>query len=217
MLVFGDRRAGKFRRSRIKARFAADSDIRNRETEGSPMKRRVSAALLALLLTLGPGAALAQEALPGLIRLHVIAASDSEADQAEKLLARDAVLACAEELLDGCESCAEAYRVLDERLADVEAAARQALPGRDVRAALTEERYPERLYGSVRVPAGEYTSLQVIVGAGAGHNWWCVVYPSLCALAEEAPEAELVEDAPAPQGFWARLLAFFTGERDSRA
>ena len=185
------------------------------------MQKRLRAVLAALLLAAVclPAAA---DAAPALIRLHVIAASDSEADQAEKLLARDAVLAETDALLAGCENCAEAYRVLDERLADVEAAALAVLPGRDVRADLTREYYPERIYGGLRVPEGEYDSLKVTIGAGEGHNWWCVVYPSLCRLAEEPESAPvLAQAAPSaerpPQSFWEWLFSLFAGERADHA
>ena len=184
------------------------------------MIKRHLAALLALLL--GAWCPPAAADAPALIRLHVIAASDSEEDQAEKLAARDAVLAEAEALLDGCEEYAQAYRALDERLADVEAAARQALPGREVRADLTREYYPERTYGNMTVPAGEYDSLKITIGAGTGRNWWCVVYPSLCRLALEEPKsapvsAQAAPEEPAAQGFWAWLLSLFAGEEDAHA
>ena len=120
----------------------------------------------------------------GLVRLHVIANSDSDADQAEKLLMRDKVLDLLSPLLAGCESRQEATDVILTHKADLEALG-------DVSVTLSTEYYPTRDYASFSLPAGEYLSLRVIMGAGQGHNWWCVVFPPLCteALAEQDTDA----------------------------
>ena len=59
--------------------------------------------------------------------------------------------------------------------------------------------FPDRIYGAVKVPAGEYRALRVTIGAGEGHNWWCVLYPSLCVL-DEADAASA--DAPSYSRVW---------------
>lgn len=142
---------------------------------------------LGLALLAGAWADRAQAALSEeVIRLHVIANSDSPGDQAEKLAVRDRVLAYLTPRLAGCRTRAEAAAVLEESLPALEAVG-------DVTAALGTEYYPTRAYDSFSLPAGEYLSLRVTVGAGRGHNWWCVVYPALCtrALAEDTEDAFL--------------------------
>ena len=134
------------------------------------------ALLLAVCVTLLTGTwAQARSALLAsrLVRLHVIAVSDDEAEQAVKLQVRDAVLA-----------------YLEPQLADVTdiGAAQTAAGERPVRVSLGAEHYPTRDYGTFALPAGVYTSLRVTLGAGEGHNWWCVIFPPLCAQAAGLPE-----------------------------
>lgn len=124
-----------------------------------------------------------------LIRLHVVANSDSPADQAAKLQMRDRVLELLTPLLDGCDSRDEAVRVIEAHREEMEALG-------DVTVTLGTEYYPTREYDSFSLPAGEYVSLRVVMGAGKGRNWWCVVFPPLCteALAEETEDAFLSLD-----------------------
>ncbi len=156
-----------------------------------------TAGLLALCLCLGLGlwAERRQAALADrLVRLHVIASSDSAADQAEKLRVRDAVLAMLSSRLEAAPSAAEAARTLRSALPEVAALAEE-LTGRPARAELGREAYPTRRYEDFALPAGTYTSLRVTLGEGAGRNWWCVVYPPLCLSAAGArPAAALSED-----------------------
>ena len=123
------------------------------------------------------------------IRLHVIAADDSPAAQAFKLEIRDAVLACTHDLLAGCADDDEAWDVLNERLSDLLAAASERADqlGCDERLSVQSGvfDFPDRVYGDLVVPAGEYRALRVIIGDGQGQNWWCVLYPDLCLSADE--------------------------------
>ena len=124
-----------------------------------------------------------------LVRLHVIANDDSDAAQGFKLEIRDAVLNCAQEMLDGCEDASAAWDVVNAHLSDFLAAAqaRAEQLGFDgslsVQAGVFE--FPDRVYGDVVVPAGDYRALRVIIGDGAGQNWWCVLYPDLCMPSED--------------------------------
>ena len=118
------------------------------------------------------------------IRLHVIANSDSDGDQALKLKVRDGVLAQAEQLYPKGASLEQAAQALERNLA-VLAAAGQAVveqegAGYPVRAELTRCWFPTKEYDGFAPPAGEYTALRVTIGEGAGRNWWCVAYPPLC-------------------------------------
>ncbi len=126
------------------------------------------------------------------VRLHVLANSDSEEDQALKLRVRDAVLAAASPLLENCTTQAEAMAVLEAHMTDLEEAARAVIlsEGREdaVAVQLGEEEYPTRTYESCCFPAGTYVSLQVCIGEAAGQNWWCVLFPPLCLSAATAEQ-----------------------------
>ena len=124
-----------------------------------------------------------------LVRLHVIAASDSEYEQALKLRVRDSVLECLTPLIEGAEDASEAKEIISGALPEVLAAAESAAEGRGVTVELSREAYPTREYGAVTLPAGIYDSLRVTIGEGEGRNWWCVVFPPLCATAAEYDEA----------------------------
>lgn len=123
-----------------------------------------------------------------MIRLHVLAASDSEEEQAVKLEVRDAVLEELRPKLAECSGKTDAAETLESALPEVKAAALTAAGNRDVTVSLSEEYYPTREYDGFSLPAGRYTSLRVVLDEGKGHNWWCVVYPPLCITAAEASE-----------------------------
>jgi stage II sporulation protein R len=124
------------------------------------------------------------------VRLHVLANSDSEEDQALKLEVRDAILAVTSPLVEGCTSQTEAIRALESGMAEIEEAARTVITaeGRtdEVTVLIGREDYPTRTYESCAFPAGEYVSLRVCIGEAAGQNWWCVLFPPLCLSAASA-------------------------------
>ena len=106
------------------------------------------------------------------VRLHVLANSDSEADQAVKLLVRDALLGSGSELFSGevtARGAAVAEKVLRDNGFDY---------GADIR--LVNEYFTTRSYEGFTLPAGRYTAVKVVLGSGKGHNWWCVMFPPLC-------------------------------------
>ena len=142
----------------------------------------------ALALTSGAVALHTQSQLAEkVVRLHVLANSDSEEDQALKLKVRDAVLEQATETLRGADSQAEASRRLTDILPELEETARAVITanGYDygVRAELAETSFPTKEYDGFALPAGEYLALRVLIGEAAGQNWWCVVFPPLCTAA----------------------------------
>ena len=116
-----------------------------------------------------------------IIRLHVVANSDTEDDQRTKLFVRDAVLQAASRAMDGAD---DAEAALAERLSDIEQAANAKLAalgsGDRAQVSLRRELFPTREYETFRLPAGVYRTLRVTIGSGSGHNWWCVVFPALC-------------------------------------
>ena len=156
-----------------------------------------AALLLAfgLTLTAGVWASASESALAGrVLRLHVIANSDSDSDQARKLLVRDAVLARASQLLEGAEGRQEAEEALAPHLDELARAGEAALArtGRQdpVTVTLTDQWFPTREYDGFSLPAGRYRALKVTVGQGKGQNWWCVVFPPLCLASVEEERVE---------------------------
>lgn len=128
------------------------------------------------------------------VRLHVVANSDSEADQSLKLKVRDAVLAEATPYLAGLDR-QEALTALESQLPKLadKAARTVGEEGYDypVTVSLREERFPTKRYEDFALPAGEYTALRVQIGDGGGRNWWCVVFPPLCmGSVEETAELD---------------------------
>ena len=169
-------------------------------------------ALLAAVIYLATVVSDRQELDDSVIRLHVVADSDSEADQAVKLKVRDAVLTAMEITLAGAENKDQAQTALEERLAELEAAANHVLEAEGVsdraKVTLLEEEFPTREYDTFSLPAGVYDSLRVTIGSGEGKNWWCVVFPGLCV-----PTAvEEVEDVAVSAGFSESLSGSITGE-----
>lgn len=155
--------------------------------------RRVLALFVACLVCTALWAEAAQAQLAEkVIRLHVLANSDTEADQTLKLQVRDKVLAQTSQLLAGQESAEGAEAILRENLEPLAQTAAQeiAAQGYDYSVTVSLEKtwFPTRRYEDVALPAGNYRALRVVIGAGEGHNWWCVVFPSLClpAVSERA-------------------------------
>lgn len=154
------------------------------------------ALLLGVVVCLSYGAAALQsqtQLAEKVVRLHVLAHSDSEEDQALKLVVRDAVLTEAEQLLSDTGSRAEAEGLLRGRLLELEALANETVrdAGYDypVVVELKETEFPTRTYDGFSLPAGDYLALRVLIGDAAGQNWWCVVFPPLCvAAAAELPK-----------------------------
>ena len=120
------------------------------------------------------------------LRFHVLANSDSVNDHSLKLTVGDAVLAYLEEELPSGLDVEETTQWVREHIDGIETVSRQALTeaGSDqtVSAAVTTCFFPDKTYGDVTFPAGNYEALRVELGAARGHNWWCVLYPNLCFL-----------------------------------
>lgn len=149
------------------------------------MIRRLFCALMALLIFC-PGAQ--AETMPGLVRLHVIANDNSAAAQQLKLELRNTCLRCARACIGDAKDSDAAYMLLQARLDDFQSAcedrARELGYDGPVRAETGVFSFPDRVYGDLHVPAGDYRALKIIIGEGRGRNWWCILYPSLCTLDE---------------------------------
>lgn len=137
------------------------------------------------------------EIYDSVVRLHVLANSDSEQDQQLKLKVRDAVLECLQEEMTEFNTVLEAKSFVDANTEKIENAAKACIAENgyayDVAVETGIEKYPERNYGSVSLPSGDYYSVRVKIGCSAGKNWWCVLFPPLCvgAATVSEPEEEL--------------------------
>ena len=131
------------------------------------------------------------------VRLHVLANSDSDEDQALKLKVRDEILSYISPLVIDSESREDAMRIINEKINEIEEIAQSAVytHGYDynVDVTLTLEEYPTRNYEAMSFPSGEYVSLRVLIGEAKGQNWWCVLFPPLCLSA--ATEQSANEEA----------------------
>lgn len=131
------------------------------------------------------------------LRMHVVANSDSEEDQRLKLKVRDAVLEAGKEYFDNSESAAQAEEKLIPVKDELEKVAQKVVEENgydyDVKVNIGNAYFPTKTYdGDVTLPAGEYEAVNVIIGSGQGHNWWCVMFPPMCLPAAES-DTELDE------------------------
>ncbi len=152
--------------------------------------------VLAMVAAMFPFAVSSEELPQNVVRLHVIANSDSERDQAVKLKVRNAVLKEAEQWLQEAETMEEASAALCVHLEVLGKVATKALRqngfSEAARVQVTDQYFPTRDYETFSLPAGKYRTLLVTIGEGKGKNWWCVVFPALCLpAAEEKPETAL--------------------------
>ena len=148
------------------------------------------------------------------IRIHVLANSDSEADQTLKLSVRDSILKFAREELDLGANREEAKREVEKNLDAMETLAKSTLRKagcfHDVSVGITEEYYPTRTYETLSLPAGKYLSLRVQIGKAEGKNWWCVLFPPLCLSSSVE-----TEDALASAGMDEENVSLLMGKEKS--
>ena len=145
-----------------------------------------------------------------IIRLHVIAAGDDEENQRIKLCVRDKVIMGWRDALSRQESAEDMMDYLSENRQDLEDAAANAAREEGFRGNVSAQvgvfPFPDRWYGSVLVPAGEYKALRIVLGEGEGKNWWCVLFPSLCLSLSSAeapsPGEQTGKDAEAAFSWW---------------
>jgi len=155
--------------------------------EGKRLKAWEIALLIGLAVFLLSGALSlqTQEVLSDkVVRLHVLANSDSTEDQDLKLQVRDTVLERATELLEQSADRKEAEGLLRGNLLELERLAEEEIHSNgydySVTAELSNTNFPTRKYDGFTMPAGEYLALRIVIGEGKGQNWWCVVFPPLC-------------------------------------
>ena len=141
----------------------------------------------------------------------MVAVSDDPADQARKLLVRDALLPRIAALTADCADAEAAAAALRRSLPGLERLAAEALgTGESVSARLAWEPFPRRDYDSFSLPAGSYRALRITLGAGQGHNWWCVAFPALCL---PTAEPDCFDDAAQSAGLSDTDLTLMRPER----
>ena len=144
------------------------------------------------------------------LRLHVIANSDTSVDQNLKLRLRDYILQEGKDIFNGSVNVENAVEKIEPVLPELEKSAKafvnQAGFDYDVKISLSNEYFTTRTYETVTLPAGKYLALRVVIGSGEGHNWWCVMFPPMCVPAADKKdeienvfsekEIKLVESKP---------------------
>lgn len=133
------------------------------------------------------------EIYDSVIRLHVLAQSDSERDQSVKLAVRDAIVSECSDLFADTQTTNEALAKIQNAASRMEDIANRVLQEQGVpytaEAVFGTEVYPTREYDGVTFPAGEYLSLRILLGDGEGQNWWCCLFPPLCMSASTAEDS----------------------------
>lgn len=151
-----------------------------------------------------------------LVRLHVVADSDFQEDQAEKLLVRDAILDYLGPEMEALTTAEAAKDFIRAHLTDLEQLANETLRSAGSRetadVTLALEHFPQRVYDTFSLPSGVYESLRVVIGSGKGHNWWCVVFPQLCLPAT----GDGFEAAATASGFPEELADTLAGNAELR-
>ncbi len=123
-----------------------------------------------------------------IIRLHVIANSDTDTDQSLKLKVRDGIIEQLQNTIAGTSSAAGAEKLLASQEDNIKNSALDIISGNGynypVNVSLEERYFPVKSYGDLIFPAGNYKALCVEIGEAKGRNWWCVLFPSLCFVDE---------------------------------
>lgn len=132
-----------------------------------------------------------------ILRLHVIANSDSAEDQRLKLTVRDTILQKSQSLFTDCDDIISARKLAGTSLLSLRRQAQQCITSHgypyNVKVTLGKSYFPTRVYENVTLPAGYYNALKIIIGEGKGKNWWCVMFPSLCLPGAYSKEERLSE------------------------
>jgi stage II sporulation protein R len=129
-----------------------------------------------------------------LIRFHVIANSDTEEDQNLKLKVKNKVIDYLYPYLNASESLEQSRKIIKDNMGEVKKLAEQVIKDNNykygVKTELSRENFPEKSYGKITLPQGNYEAFRIIIGSGQGKNWWCVMFPPLCFVDETKAEVE---------------------------
>lgn len=145
----------------------------------------IAIMLAAGLITVSRGPSLQDS----VVRLHIIANSDSLEDQNLKLEVKDEIVALMQQEFSGLQDAHAARQQAEQDIPLIEAAAREKITalGYDypVQVKVGEYDFPVKSYGNLVFPPGKYQAVKVIIGEGQGKNWWCVLFPPLCLVSSE--------------------------------
>ena len=148
------------------------------------MKKKWIAAFLLIVICLSNLEISEQIDKNSLIRIHVLANSDSQADQQLKLKVKDDVVRYLEPQLAQSHSIEESRQIIQNNLPQLEQTAKDTLQrlnsNYDVTLQYGRFDFPVKYYGGFSLPAGNYEALRILIGEGQGHNWWCVLFPPMC-------------------------------------
>ncbi len=148
------------------------------------IKSVLIAAVLSVIISMLPFSAQCDHLTKEVFRLHILADNDTREAQSLKLKVRDAVLKKTEKLYKSADNLSEAIRLTDENLSMIADTAKKTVAkygcSYPVKAEIKRMYFNTRYYGRVTMPSGFYDALRITIGEGKGHNWWCVMYPSLC-------------------------------------
>ena len=157
------------------------------------------AAAAALMIWIEPFYKSCNEISDNALRLHIVANSDGEGDQAVKLAVRDAVLAVSADRIRASDGKQSATESMAASLDEIEQAADLVLAKAGYsytsKAYLCEMHFDTLTYGGATLPSGRYTALRIELGGAQGKNWWCVMYPPLCVMASSESEDSLLSEA----------------------
>ena len=158
------------------------------------------AILISIIFSIASFADTSESVRNQVLRLHVLANSDSAEDQELKLKVRDAILNAGCDIFDGSTDVNNARLKIEPYTDDLINVAEKVIIDNgfdyDVKIYLCNEYFTTRTYETVTLPAGEYLALKVIIGEGKGHNWWCVMFPPMCiSAADEENEMKNVLNA----------------------
>ncbi|MCR1951736.1 MULTISPECIES: stage II sporulation protein R [unclassified Clostridium] len=135
-----------------------------------------------------------------IIRFHVIANSDSEEDQNLKLKVRDKVIEYVSDKLKDCKDLSEAREFIVSNKSEIELIAKNTVIENgysyDVTSMLSRENFPDKVYGDLIFPQGEYEAYRILIGEAKGQNWWCVMFPPLCFVdgTKDAVDSKEIEE-----------------------
>lgn len=166
--------------------------------------------VIAILFSICSFAKTSEEIRSDVLRLHVIANSDTSVDQNLKLRLRDYILQEGKDIFNGSVNVENAVEKIEPVLPELEKSAKEFVNRAgfdyDVKISLSNEYFTTRTYETVTLPAGKYLALRVVIGSGEGHNWWCVMFPPMCVPAADKKdeienvfsekEIKLVESKP---------------------
>lgn len=176
------------------------------------MGRCTACLLIAVLFWCGTLVSDRQRLRSELIRLHVVANSDSREDQQVKLMVRDAVTGSLSRELHNLTDARQAMQYMQEKLPYIRQVAEETLASAGfempVTVSLCREAFDTRVYDTFTLPAGVYHALRIVIGEGEGKNWWCVVFPEFCVPVSDSG----FEDVAAGAGFPGTLNGALSGE-----